>query len=861
MKKSLLLFLLLILSIGMKAAVRLTADAPASVAVGEQFRLTYSVNTQDADNFHAGNIPSALEVLMGPSTSSQSSFQMINGRTSSSSSITYTYILCANRNGSYVIPPAHVSVGGHVVSSPPLRIHVSGTAGTASRNGGSSQHQQQSQPVEMRPAGSRISGKDLFITVNANKRRVHEQEPVVLTYKVYTLVDLTQLEGKMPDLKGFHTQEVKLPQQKNFSLENYHGRAYRTVTWSQYVMFPQLTGKLSIPSIQFDGVVVEQNRNIDPFDAFFNGGAGYSEVKKSIKAPGLTIQVDPLPSRPVNFSGGVGHFDISASLNKGYCHANDPLTLRVIVSGIGNLKLIKQPVVNFPKDFETYDAKVNDFTKLTQNGVEGKMMYDFLFVPRHQGKYTIPSVEYTYYDTSTDSYRTIKTKSFDVSVSKGVGGGDSMSDYSGQEDLKMLNQDIHFIKKGEGRLYKNADYFFASPIYWTSLIIPFVVFVILIIIFHQKAIDAANIGKMRGKKANKVATRRLKNADKLLKAGKNNKFYDEVLKTLWGYIGDKLNIPVEQLSKDNIKEKLLQAGVVIELIQQFIDALNECEFARFAPTSQEGNMNKVYDTAMNVIMHIEDSLKGNHIFNSKVMMILVALSMTLVASATPKSEADSSYVHENYQQAIVGYERILRSGENAVVYYNLGNAYYRTDNITRAVLNYERALLLNPGDADVRFNLDMARSKTIDKITPASEMFFVTWYRSLVNMMSVDGWAHTAVTCFLLFILLALLYMFNNKVLLRKIGFFGAVIMFAIFFLSNIFAYQQRNQLIHRTGAIIVSPAVSVKSTPAVSGTDLFVLHEGTKVTITDDTMQGWKEIKIADGKEGWIETRQIEII
>lgn len=858
MKKSLsLFFLLLIANIGLRGAVRLTVEAPSEVAVGEQFRLTYTVNTQGADNFHAGNIPSSLEVLMGPSTSSQSSFQMVNGHTSSSSSITYTYILCANRNGSFVISPAHVTVGGRTISSSSHRIRVSGTA---SRSRSSAQSQSSQQP-KMRLSGSRISGKDLFITVNANKRRVHEQEPIVLTYKVYTLVDLTQLEGRMPDLKGFHTQEVKLPQQKSFSLENYHGRSYRTVTWSQYVMFPQLTGKLSIPSIQFDGIVVQQNRNVDPFDAFFNGGAGYSEVKKSIKAPGITIQVDPLPARPSNFSGGVGRFTISASLNNRSCHANNPLTLRVSVSGIGNLKLIKQPQVKFPKDFDTYDAKVYDHTKLTKNGVEGKIDYDFLFVPRHQGKYTIPAVTYTYYDTGANSYRTIMTKPVDIMVLKGTGGEGSVNDYSGQEELKMLNQDIHFIKNGDHRLYKNFDYFFASPLYWTLLIVPFLVFIILFILFRKNAADAANMSRIKGKKANKMATRRLKTAYSLMKTGKNNEFYDEVLKALWGYIGDKLYMRVEQLSKDNVSDKLTQIGVNEELVKQFINALNDCEFARFAPGNQQGNMNKVYDTAINVIMRIENSLKGSRSIDFKTVVLLAMLAFSVNAIASPKADADSAYVHENYQKAITGYERILKDGQSADIYYNLGNAYYRTDNITKAVLNYERALLLDPGDGDIRFNLDMARNKTVDKITPSSEMFFFTWYRSLVNMMSVDEWAYTAVVCLVLFFLLLSLYLFYTKVLLRKIGFFGSIVALLIFVLSNLFAYQQRSQLIHRTGGIIISSAVSVKSTPTVNGTDLFVIHEGTKVEVIDDSMPGWKEVHVADGKEGWIETRQMEVI
>ena len=322
-------------------AQRLVAEAPAQVSVGQQFRLTYTVNTQQVSNFRVGNIPEELEVLIGPRTSSQMSYQMVNGRTSSSSSITYTYILSATKKGKYSIPAAHITAEGKSLTSNELQITVHESAHA---QGGNSNHQGSNQP--MREAGSQISSSDLFIKVSANKEHVVEQEPILLTYKVYSLVDLTQLEGKMPDLKGFHIQEVQLPQQKSFKVETYNGRPYRTVTWSQYVMFPQVTGKLSIPSITFNGIVVQMNRNIDPFEAFFNGGSSYVEVKKRIQAPGLTIQVSPLPTKPANFSLGVGNFNISAQLDKQQVKANDPVKLRVTISGVGNLKLIKEPLVN-----------------------------------------------------------------------------------------------------------------------------------------------------------------------------------------------------------------------------------------------------------------------------------------------------------------------------------------------------------------------------------------------------------------------------------------------------------------------------------------------------------------------------------
>ena len=663
----------------------------------------------------------------------------------------------------------------------------------------------------------------------------------------------------MPDLKSFYTQEVDLPQQKSFSIETVNGRPYRTCTWSQYVMFPQTTGKLQIPSITFEGIVVQQNRNVDPFEAFFNGGSGYVEVKKKIVAPGIDIQVDPLPQRPATFSGGVGKFNISAQLDKTETKANDPIKLRVIVSGTGNLKLIKEPVLNLPKDFDKYEPKVTDQTKLTTAGLEGSKIYDILIVPRHQGQYDIPPVEFTYFDTATKRYETVKSEGFHLDVAKGSGSA-SVSDFSGQEDVDELNKDIRFIKTGDADQHLTNDFFFGSTAYWIIIAALVVVFITLFVIFRQRAIDNANVTKMRGKKANKVATKRLKLAARLMTDNKPNEFYDEVLRALWGYVGDKLNIPVAQLSHDNISSKLAERGVHQSIIDEFIGALDECEFERYAPGDPKGNMNKVYDKAMLAIEKIEEVMKKAGRKSAATIAVLLML-LPMVANAATKADADSAYVNGNYQEAIKVYESLLKHGESAELYYNLGNAYYRTENITRAVLNYERALLLSPGDGDIRFNLQIARSKTIDKIVPESEMFFVTWYRSLVNIMSVDGWGRMALVSLALVIVLFLVYLFSARVWVQKVGFFGGGILLVVFVFSNFFAWQQRQQLLNREGAIVVAPSVTVKSTPAQNGTDLFILHEGTKVVITDGSMKSWREIRLADGKKGWIESKKIELI
>lgn len=246
----------------------------------------------------------------------------------------------------------------------------------------------------------------------------------------------------------------------------------------------------------------------------------------------------------------------------------------------------------------------------------------------------------------------------------------------------------------------------------------------------------------------------------------------------------------------------------------------------------------------------------------RIFFIFSLFNFYMVAAfAVTKAEADSSYVNENYQQAITQYEALLKEGTSADLYYNLGNSYYRMDNITRAILNYERALLLSPGDADIRFNLQLARSKTVDKIVPQSEFFVTTWYRSLVNLFSVDGWAYVSLISLAVAIILALLYLFATPLWLRKVGFFGGALMLVAFLLANLFAWNQRQIVSYRDGAIIIQSAVPVKSTPAQSGTDLFILHEGTKVVVTDDSMDGWREIRVPDGKQGWVETVQIEII
>jgi len=605
MRKVILFFILISTVIGAWAdGITFTASAPDAVVSGDQFRLTFTVNSQKVRDFRAPNIKD-FEVLMGPSRSTQSSTQIVNGNVTSTSTITFTYILMAEKEGTYKIPGATIVADGNNYTSNSVEIKVLPPDQSTGNSSGNSARSSRNQANS-----GKITDKELFIMATASKTNVYEQEAILLTYKVYTQVNLTGLNGDIPDLKGFHTQEVELPNQKTFTLEHYNGRNYNTTIWRQLVLFPQQTGKIEIPSVTFVGTVSQMVASADPFDAFFNGG-NYVNINKNLVTPKLTINVKELPAgKPANFSGGVGEFTLSSSISTQELKTNDAVTIKLVISGTGNMKLINTPEVGFPQDFEIYDPKVDNKFNLTRNGLAGSKVIEYLAIPRHAGTYTIPPIEFSYFDLKSQSYKTLKTDAYTLNVAKGEGNADQVvANFTSKEDLKVLGQDIRYIKKGETHLTPKDDYFFGSTGYWLWYIVPLALFIAFMAVYRKQAMENANVAKVRTKKANKVATKRMKNAGKLLTEKKSEAFYDEVLKALWGYISDKLSIPVSQLSKDNIEEELQKHQVADEQIKAFINTLNDCEFARYAPGNQDEKMDKIYSSAIDIISKMENSIK------------------------------------------------------------------------------------------------------------------------------------------------------------------------------------------------------------------------------------------------------------
>lgn len=603
MKKYIVLLVLAMLCFAGYAQVTVKLQAPAQCEVGQRIRISYVVNTQEVEDIQVGEFP-GFDLLYGPSTSTQSSYSIVNGKSTSSSSMTFSYTLLASKEGHYKVPAASVKSGGRIYKSAGASIEILPSSG----GGGGAHAQSGGAPRASEPrrqGGQQGLGKDdLFIAVTANKKKVFEQEAVVVTYKLYTLVNIRQLSGEMPELDDCHVQELDTKAQMSLKYERHNGRNYGTAVWRQYVLFPQKTGKISIPSVSFDAEVELTNPSADPFDIFFGGGALTQMVKKTIAAPALEIEVAALPTpRPAAFTGAVGHFTMTGTLSPDQVNANDAATLRLVVSGQGNMKLMKAPKVSFPKDFEIYDPKEDNKTVMSASGSKGNVVFDYVVVPRHGGRYSVPPVEFVYFDPDDASYKTLRTDSFHIAVARGK-ESHSVQTHS-QEDLKVLSSDIHYIKGGGPKLKSQSVTFFMTQTFWGAYTACLLAFVTLLAIFFRKAKENANIAGMRRKRAGKAAAKRLKVAAKLLKAHDAGAFYDETLRALIGYAGDKLSLPTAELSKERISEEMLSRGVDEALVARYIRVMDDCEFARFAPGNPEETMDKLFAEATDVINEME----------------------------------------------------------------------------------------------------------------------------------------------------------------------------------------------------------------------------------------------------------------
>ena len=615
-KRIILLLMLCPLWLWAQDAPTLTVSAKKQVVVGERFQVVFEANGEGR-NFQAPAFE-GFNVVGGPFTSSSSSIQMINGSVTRSTSNSYTYALQATREGTFRIGSASVTIDGNKVSSEPYEIKVLPDDGSyAASGGGSGASSGQGQP-QQNTSDPQVSGKDLFLRCIPSKKSVCVGDQIVLVYKLYTKVPVSSVSvSKMPSYAGFWTKDLsdnsgKLKQ----SSEYINGIEYTTAEIQRVVIVPQRSGKLTIDPMTMECVAQirterRNRRSMDPFEAFFNDpffNNSITNVQKELSSQSLSIDVKALPEngKPASFAGAVGNYKFTSSIDKTELSTNEAVTVTLTVSGTGNIELLQMPEPVFPPDFEVYDPKITTSTDATSQGMTGTKKAEYLAIPRRAGSFSIPSVEFSYFNPGTESYQTLQSESYELSVSKGKeSDGDGGVYASNQEDIKYLGSDVRHIMNDGAQLKPKHSTFFASSIYFAILLGLLVVFVALLFILKKRADLAKDTAANRNRKADKVARGRLKNAYQYLKAKDQEKFYVEMSQALWGYIADKLGIERSKLSMETVSETMKGKNVPDELTQQFVDTLNYCEFARFAPGSAEEKMDDLYQRGIEVISKAE----------------------------------------------------------------------------------------------------------------------------------------------------------------------------------------------------------------------------------------------------------------
>ena len=873
-----ILTLMLLLSALTGAAQTLKVEGPGVVAADETFRIVFTADGRMSDFEWPGT--DDFDVVWGPQKGSMSSTSIVNGKRTSTHQETVTYLLQPRKTGTFTLPGATASVDKNSVSSSTLKIEVVAAGGQTQTqpqgNSGGSQSGQQTQPERREnndPAVTgTVSNQDIFLRLTLNKTNVVKGEPITATLKLYTRTDIAGFEDiKFPTFNGFWSKETVTVNNLEFKRENVNGTIYNAALVRQYALIPQQSGTLTIDPAEMVCQLRVRTSSGSPlsiFDDFFDQ---YQTIRKRISTPSIQVKVRDLPAgAPASFAGGVGDFKVSAKMSKEGIKSNEAASLIVTITGNGNLSMLEAPKVDFPPDFEVYDLKSTD--KTSASGTSGSKTFEFPFIPRSHGDFVIPSIEYTYYDNAHGKYVTTSTGDIPVSVEKGeeiAGGGVAVAG-SNRQSVRSLSEDIRYIALGDGHLRKKDRFFAGSPLFYALMLAIFLAVFIVDRLLRFSRARRADVAGSKNRRANRMARARLKSAESYLKQGLGGAYYEELHKALTGYVSDKLMIPAADLSKDSISEKLRERGVRDESIAALTGLIDQCEFARYAPESEQRQMENEYNEALNVISDIESQLKnpkaasGKKVAGAALLVLLLGLAMPAAAQEDVSSlweKAGEAFAAGQWQNALNCYQMI--EGEGLVsddLYYNIGNTFLKLQDNAHAILYYERALKLNPSHADAAHNLEIVRQMTLDKIDEVPDFILVSWFHNLRQGLSANAWAWITLGLLLLAGILLTVFRSGAPRSLRKVSFILSCIVLVLAIFTFIFSLQQKRAVTRQDSAIVTAPVCSVKSSPAEGGKTVFVLHEGTKVRLLDD-VGDWARIEIADGRQGWAQGSTFEII
>lgn len=835
------------------AQPNIRVQVPAAVSVDEQFKLEFVIEGDKPSSFEWPG-SSDFTLQWGPQTSQSSQTSIVNGKMTRSSSVSYIYVLIPNKEGDFVLPPCTITVKGKKYSSEAKPIKV-GRSSSASASSGAS-------------GSTDVRREDLFLRLSVDKTQVVIGEPLIATLKLYKRVNVAGFEDvSFPSFEGFWTQTLKSPTNIEFERQTLGNEVYDVALIRSYRLIPQRSGDLIIDPARMVCQVQVRNRNASAnsiFDSFFQ--SEYSTVRKRVSSEEIHIKVKELPQpQPASFCAGVGRFSIAASLSADSLKTHDAATLRLVVRGFGNINLIDAPKIKFPPDFELYDVKTTDS--------EGEKVFEYPFIPRSYGDFLIGPLEFSYFDTSLGDYNTLQIDALPLHVEKSqsaeISQGQTSFVSGVSRDVKNLGSDIRYINTRASGFSQMNSFVVASPLFWTALGVLLLLAVLLYVLLRLGRARRMDKKAQRRRGASSFARKRLSLAGNYLKEQLPGAFYEELHKALLGFVAGKLLMEPSELDKDKIREKLGSCGVAQSDVEAFVGLLDECEFARFCPSDNSGKMDGHYELALKLISSIDYVMDKNRKSHSKALcaVALLCAGMLQFQQLDAQSPQDlynagvAAYAAEDYTAALDSWQQILQMGqESSALYYNIGCAHFKCSDLAPAVIAFERALRLDPSNSDARHNLEYVNACLQDRIDSVPEFFLLQWFRNFRNLLSSNSWAVLAIVFFVLALALLLLFLFSSGK--KKIApFFCSLAALLLFAMSFSCSLSLKAEYQDSTQAVVLCSVSAVRSSPdSISGTDLFVLHEGSKVKIIE-TVGDWYDIELSDGRRGWMKKNDLEII
>jgi hypothetical protein len=590
----------MLISLALSAQTSFTVDVPRVVGSDENFRLVF-IAEGEPSSFNPPQLKD-FDVLAGPSTSTMTSTQIINGKRTDSYQVSYTYILQARSVGTFSIPSASAVIGGKTYHTNPVSVEV--VKGDANNSGNSS-------GATSQKSSGTISSDDIFMKMSVSKGKVVKGESLLATLKLYTKVPIGGFENvKFPTFNGFWSQEVDTPSNIEFTRETVNGKIYNAAVLRKYMLIPQQTGNLVIDPSEMTCLVqvrASSGGSRSMFDDFFDS---YQTIKRKITAPSIHVNVSPLPSgAPASFAGGVGEFQLSARLTKDTINANEAVSLEVSVSGSGNLNLVEAPKITFPADFEVYDTKINDNTSKSGRGTSGTKVFEYPLIPRGAGVFELGPVVFSYFDIGAKKYKTLTSEKLTLRVGQAVEGSENSSASLpmgvNKQSVKSIGSDVRYIRSGLSGLVRGNSFFFGSVTFF-ALIVLIAASYILMDKFLSKRIERnRDIAGVKNRRANKVARARLKNAESLMKQNLYSAFFEELHRAILGYCSDKLNLSLADLSREKIASSLEEKSVSKEHSEELLALIEVCEYARYAPDQDKPEMGQNYQRAIKLISDLE----------------------------------------------------------------------------------------------------------------------------------------------------------------------------------------------------------------------------------------------------------------